>query len=129
LFGSHLFAPSPQRTPVTGRFMFRRLRKMNSLQRNTAAFRRCPSLRRFVKRSQLREAIRTGHFCALKRSTRSKRFRAVSEQRTRNGDQRPREKSPKIPLHVVPRSLFAPKSHGNVCFGGQLKSDNSERTV
>lgn len=65
--------------------MFRRLRKMNSLQRNTAAFRRCPSLRRFVKRSQLREAIRTGHFCALKRSTRSKRFRAVSEQRTRNG--------------------------------------------
>ena len=31
------------------------------------AFRRCPSLRRFVKRSQLREAIRSGHFCALKR--------------------------------------------------------------
>ena len=62
------FAPSPQRTPVTGRYMFRWLRKMNSLQRNTAVFRRCPSLRRFVKRSQLREAIRSGHFCALKRA-------------------------------------------------------------
>ena len=119
--------------------MFRRLRKMNSLQRNTASFRRCPSLRRFVKRSQLREAIRSGHFCALKRSTRSRRFRAVSEQRTRNEGQRPREKwplvpffarpKPKIPLHVVPRSLFAPKPHGNVCFAGQLKSNNSEQTA
>ena len=66
------------------------------------AFRRCPSLRRFVKRCQLREAIRSGHFCALKRSTRIKRFRVVSEKRTRNEGQRPREKWPLVPFFARP---------------------------
>ena len=68
-------------------------------------------------------------------SLRSKHFRAVSEKRTRNESQRPREKwanktvgrtlvpffarpKPKILFHVVPRSFFAPKPHGNACYAG-----------
>ena len=58
-------------------------------------------------------------------SLRSKRFRAVLEQRTRNESQRPRErwrkwKSAAKTKNPVPRSFFAPKPNGNACYAGYV---------
>ena len=48
-------------------------------------------------------------------SLRSKRFRAVSEQRTMNESQRLQKTE-----NPVPRSFFAPKPHGNACYIGYV---------
>ena len=47
-------------------------------------------------------------------SLRKKRFRAVSEKRTRNESQRPRISRAAKTENLVPQSFFAPKLNGNI---------------
>ena len=60
--------------------------------------------------------------CHIKSSLRSKRFRAVSEERTRKESQMARVKDRGGAENPVPRSFFAPKPNGNVCYAGYIKS-------
>ena len=76
-------------------------------------------------------------YCYIQVSLRSKRFRAVQEQRKRNESQRPRENDVSKRAffgscfisraakteNPVPRSFFAPKPNGNACYAGYIQVD------
>ena len=54
-------------------------------------------------------------------SLRSKRFRAVSGERTRNESQRPKNRASKrAGENPVPWTFFARKPHGKACYAGYL---------